>query len=296
MCRENPRLQMNHERALVKILLDNGTARERKRLWKSFPQSFRGCDAVRVWISSGLVGSIEDAIIEGTLLVKMGLVRHAAGRGDFENSSALFVVTKSRLINQERPKPKKLFNNRELITAIKENGLGRARRYRLRRHENCFVASEAVKLWVTAGCVRNNNEAVAAGQHLLTTGVIKHVGGLSTFENEKLLYKITEQDINKLEALPLQVQLFDDRLSLTQKFGGGVAAKGPGEKKTFDMLGADENIEEPFSLHVSIGRRINDLARTFSVDFSNQAPESADSPVPFFEDRTVPFFEPVSAK
>eukprot|EP00188_Purpureofilum_apyrenoidigerum_P004555 Plantae.Rhodophyta-Purpureofilum_apyrenoidigerum.ctg5228.p1 GENE.Plantae.Rhodophyta-Purpureofilum_apyrenoidigerum.ctg5228~~Plantae.Rhodophyta-Purpureofilum_apyrenoidigerum.ctg5228.p1 ORF type:complete len:298 (-),score=59.02 Plantae.Rhodophyta-Purpureofilum_apyrenoidigerum.ctg5228:218-1111(-) len=297
MCIEVPHVQMNHERALVQILLENGTARERKRLWKTFPQSFRGSDAIRVWLSSGLVESIEDAVIEGTLLMKMGLVRHVTGRKDFENSHTLFVVAKCGSLAVKKHNEKKLMTDEDFIAAIKDNGLARSRRFRLRRYDNCFVASEAVKMWVAAGYAENTAEAVATGQHLLEKGFIGHVGGMSHFENAKLLFRISYVDSNEPDDMfPMRGQFHGDRLSVTQRFGGSLAPKRAYEK-TCDLLSdSDENVEEPFSLQASIGRRFNDLARTFSMDFANNTPEDGESPVPFFEDRTVPFFQPVPAQ
>jgi hypothetical protein len=69
-----------------------------------------------------------------------------------------------------------------------EVGVG-VHRYCLRKYEECFRGTAAVKWMLKAGLAGSEKEALTLGNKMLISGLIYHVMIEHPFENEKLFYR-----------------------------------------------------------------------------------------------------------
>lgn len=280
---------LGREWALVDVLIRGHAVRLRRgSALRLQGGCFTGNDAVWAFLNSGLVRTHEEAVLDGRWLATLDLIRPTGNRGgfrsvgDFDDSSVMFRLNCERMMNALRActSPSLLVEDVNLLWKLISEDLAKTLRVNFRRHENVFVGSEAVKLWVGTGVVRNVNQAVQCGKRLLQTGFIRHVTGRHVFKNSpKLMYTIVKCQKEVLEeergAEGKRLSSTDERCSHFAKMKAVVVKKTCTSMSQFRLSkqsaglspnhhqshnDADEDDGQRMSLHASIAHMFTDIA------------------------------------
>mmetsp|Transcript_4398 Transcript_4398/g.13328 ORF Transcript_4398/g.13328 Transcript_4398/m.13328 type:complete len:273 (+) Transcript_4398:39-857(+) len=259
--------------AMLEMLLFSDRIRSHRVKLRLYSACISGADAVKVWINSGIIQTVEEGVMEGKCMLRSGLLKCLTCRVDFRNSSTVYRLSSSVVssIFSDPGNAKKMLADISLLKAVLSGGIATTRRRHFKKYPNCFVGFEAVQLWLNTGLVETKLEAVNAGRRLLQHGLIRHIAHEHHFENKSVFFVIEEAGCRALQAGYQKCLEYS-----------------PDDDLDYFLEEASANSTEPSTFSKVISRRISGLRRTISIDYAEPDPMSLS--VPFFEDRTVPFF------
>jgi len=140
---------------------------------QKYKYSFKGQDAVNFLVSSGTVGTEEEAVRVGDRLLELELIARLTGKGVFLSDSSLYRFVK-KLTKDEALR---------YATEMSKKILEKDRKYRMSTYKNCFTGSEFVDTFVASHQV-DRNEATQTGNAILALRAIVQIRGDKDFEDE----------------------------------------------------------------------------------------------------------------
>jgi len=140
---------------------------------QKYKYSFKGQDAVNFLVSSGTVGTEEEAVRVGDRLLELELIARLTGKGVFLSDNSLYRFVK-KLTKDEAFR---------YATEMSKKILEKDRKYRMSTYKNCFTGSEFVDTFVASHKV-DRNEATQTGNAILALRAIVQIRGDKDFEDE----------------------------------------------------------------------------------------------------------------
>ena len=127
------------------------------------------------------------------------LLRRASPHNASADLISATAVQPEHLLSQQQPPlpPALLAALADIVAEMRAGALEvRDRTYHLRRYRSCFLGCDAVQWLISHGHATDVMSALAIGDDMIRSGLIKHVAGEHMLENKRLFYRFTSVDLS----------------------------------------------------------------------------------------------------
>mmetsp|Transcript_28164 Transcript_28164/g.110695 ORF Transcript_28164/g.110695 Transcript_28164/m.110695 type:complete len:273 (+) Transcript_28164:355-1173(+) len=202
------------EEELLHCLENSGVVRARRKMWRSLPDSFRGGDAVKVWVTAEAAYNRYDGLGKGQMMLERGLISPVGGRKKKFDVNTFYKITRaeSKFWDGAFEEPDQKLLVRLVIDNIVVDAKSRGSTF-----PSYFSSREAVKLWVARGTVPDIRMAVKVGEKLVESRLIEPVGHKRPFANKKRYFAVTVAQQDEITATDDLVAFFEGNEGKTKK-------------------------------------------------------------------------------
>ncbi|KAJ8907488.1 hypothetical protein NDN08_007599 [Rhodosorus marinus] len=282
------------EEELLHCLEASGIVRARRKMWRSLPESFRGGDAVKVWVTAEAAFNNYEALRKGQMMLERGLISPVGGRRKKFDVNSFYKITRaeSGIWDGAFKEP-----DQKLLVRLVLDNIVVETKSRGSPFPSYFSAREAVKLWVARGTVPDVHMAVKVGEKLVQSRFIEPVGHRRPFANKNRYFAVTiaqQDDYVATDELVAFLEGNDGKKRgsvVFQKFVTTIVASNKSSLETVHAEFVDDELEKEERAS-GFGSRLSAIRHSLvSIGGNDMTFEEEDLSVPFFEPKSVPFFE-----
>eukprot|EP00189_Rhodosorus_marinus_P008862 CAMPEP_0184754998 /NCGR_PEP_ID=MMETSP0315-20130426/44919_1 /TAXON_ID=101924 /ORGANISM="Rhodosorus marinus, Strain UTEX LB 2760" /LENGTH=285 /DNA_ID=CAMNT_0027234457 /DNA_START=682 /DNA_END=1539 /DNA_ORIENTATION=- len=281
------------EEELLHCLETSGIVRARRKMWRSIPESFRGGDAVKVWVTAEAAFNNYEALRKGQMMLERGLISSVGGRRKKFDVNTFYKITRaeSGILDVAFEEP-----DQKLLVRLVMDNIVVETKSRSSKFPSYFSASEAVKLWVARGTVPTVHMAVKVGKKLVESRLIEPVGHRRPFANKNRYFAVTvaqQEDYAAADDLVAFLEGNDGKKRGSVVFKNFVTSIVVNNKSSLETVHAEFVDVEPEreDRASGLGSRLSAIRHSLvSIGGNDITFEEEDLSIPFFEPKSVPFF------